>query len=774
MDNTKRLEHHEELINTLKLYSNIRILHIVGDPPNTYEIEFKSFSPGKNETIADQEGTAHTLLFKIPEDYPLSSPGITTKSTKVNRHLLNELNKINALWPSIRCLSNLVIHVGMIILSQSNTEKNNYANLAREKQPVDDHLYVKDDASAPQTRKENDKIKKLITLIKQKMYFSANILLADIQNSLKGNEYKKFEQIIGEHILKANELHRIIQNRLDANDLDGAKKIYIKLANTTPDFPALTTLKTKFAPSQSPRSGLSLENPSSDEIPSSSVPDDEDQDFPLIETNKLKDEKKNIRPSTRSHGGFHYLRFFALTLLIVMLAFIGTLYYRDKLALERADQEWKSATVLVDELKHKEALEHFERAKNSLTTINLLFLIRRERIKQIDDFIVSQDFIEGLHGRILYKGKYLAIDKVEKLKTLNIMRQHADQLARDKSMKEAIAAYEEVRLYATANATESNISEIQQIINNLRLELTLSEAKKAEGKKQWDDLTDIYQRALTLAKQISEQTKSKTLENSIHQRLAFAIFKQNLSKSREKFADQQWNETINLLEIAQEALSQWPSAVSKKEKTELETLLNRSRLYSTLSEAKAAYESEQWNLAADKYHATLKLLKKSTGMEQEQSNDFIEKVKRTLLMAELAELLSEAAKAENQNNFPLAIKYYNTVIQLAETSDYRQTGWARNIITNTYSQIEASKDQHDTNKKISWLTENYSSIFRDNLKLSHASKLLYPSVTYEGEIDKDKLFQITCIEKNSGKPARLIIHYQYVATTGLWRLHPGQ
>lgn len=774
MDSTKRLEHHGELISTLKLYPNIRIIHIVGDPPSTYEIEFKSFSSGNNETTTAKREDAHTFLFEIPQDYPLSPPSITTKSTKGDNRLLSELNKVSDLWPSIRCLSNLVVHIGMVILSHSPAVRENNPDLTRGQQPVDDLLSAVPKESPPKTRGESEKNKKIITLIKQKKYFSANILLTGIQGSLREKEYKKFERIIGEHILKANELHKIILDLFDADDQAGAKKIFIKLANTFPDFPALEELKTKFAPSPSPHSGLSLENTSDEEMQPSSPSDDEHHEYPFIKNDQPKGNKKKTRSSTGNYGGKHYIRFFALAFLVVLLAVIGAFYHRDKLALQRADREWQMATGLVGELKHKQALEHFERAKNALASINLLLWIQRERLKQIDDLIISQDFIEGLHGRIPYKGRYLAIDKVDKLKTLSSMLQSAEQLARNNSVKEAIAAYEEARLYATANATESNISEIQQTINNLRLELTLSEAKKAEGKKQWDDLTDIYQRALTLAKQISEQTKDRALEDSIHQRLAFAIFKQNLSKSRQKFAGQQWNETIELLEIAQEVLSQWPGAITKKEKSELENLLNRSRLYSTLSEAKAAYESEQWKLAADNYHATLKLLKKTTGMKKEQLNNFIEKVKRTLFMAELAELLSEAAKAENQNKFPLAIKYYNTVIQLAEASEYRQAGWAKNIITNTYSQIEASENQYDTNQKIDWLTENYSSIFRENINLSNVSKLLYPSVSYEGKEGQDKLFQISCIEKNSGKPARLIIHYQYITSTGRWRIHPGQ
>ena len=161
-------------------------------------------------------------------------------------------------------------------------------------------------------------------------------------------------------------------------------------------------------------------------------------------------------------------------------------------------------------------------------------------------------------------------------------------------------------------------------------------------------------------------------------------------------------------------------------------------------------------------------------MDQDSLNDFIEKVKKTLFMAELAELLSEAADAEKHNDFQLAIKYYNTVIQIAESSRYFQASWAKSIIANTHSQVHASKNQYDTNIKINWLNDNYQTIFRSIFNVPNSSRLLYPSVIYLGEENKNKLFKISCIAKDNGKPARLILHYLHIAAEDRWEIHPGQ
>ena len=777
LDSTKQLNYHQDLIRTVQLYPNIHIVHIAGDPPNSYKITFQEPTFGQSNNSTPTK--SHTFTFSLDDDFPKSSPIITATTPKDDPTLTYELQTLCNKWSTIGSLSNLVIHAGMTILNY-NPKGNNTQLDSSEHKDVDLLLpEIAEEPFAINNRESEQTINaanknRLISFIKQKKYFAANTLFAQLQEDLSKKESTKFEHIIGEQILKSNELHKKIIDNHKQNKHDEAKKLYLKLSNTTPDFPGLPELKETIKNSNSEPIKLFLEKEEQKE-PDFDLPEDSLPTEPILDTKYPSNEKKTIAPKHRGKPkNIYKITLITTCFIIILLTIFSTLIYKDYKILKYADDEWKQGLVLITELKHKKALELFEQTKNKLETVNILFLKKQEFLKKISNLTVSKDFIEGLHGRILYKGKYLAIDKVEKLEKLNTMLQHADQLTKNNFIKEAIEEYENARLYATSNAAESNLLEIQQKLNNLRLEATLSEAKDAENKNNWDNLTNIYQRALALAELVSEQTKNQALENSLHQRLTFAIFKQNISKSKKKFADKRWKETIELLEIAQEALSEWPNSVTPQEQEELNNLLNRARLYLSLNEAKKAYESAQWKVAANKYHNILKLLKNTKSLDHVKLDNFMEKVKKTLFMAELAELLSEAANAENQNTFPLAINYYKTVIRIAEESLYKDTKWAKNIIANTKSQIIASENQEDTNNKTDWLLKNYLSIFKKFFNIPNSSKLLYPSVTFIGKEEENKIFKISCIEKYNGKPARLILDYQYITNENRWRLRRDQ
>ena len=304
----------------------------------------------------------------------------------------------------------------------------------------------------------------------------------------------------------------------------------------------------------------------------------------------------------------------------------------------------------------------------------------------------------------------------------------------------------------------------------MRLEQAILEGGIFEKNNEFSEAAEIYKSAFDIISSSSEVGRG-----SQEERQAFNLYlgavKRQLELLKQKYKNEYWRQAVEILPNVEKVIIGNPTIISEKEKQEFELLFVKSQLDMILYEAKQAYEDGAWNLAIKKYNKALLLLKSKKryiGNEFEGADKIISK---TLLMTKVAKGLSLASASEKQNDPKGAVVFYHVVIRMLKGDPLGGGEEFKNVIANAQSQIVAIENQLMINEKISWLKDNYKSIFKEyypSVSLSHLS----PPVVKLLKKEPGKLvFHLSCVEKNNGRSVRLMLNYVNLLKDNKWDLY---
>ena len=127
---------HQEVVDTIRRYTNINLINTAGNPVNEYDIEYRvqGYTIANNGTITTSK--VHRIKIKIPFGYPHFPPTIKPLSPIFHPEIDDHVVPIANYWEANKSLSALVLHIGnMICGNSSSTERpfNNDAALYYEK-----------------------------------------------------------------------------------------------------------------------------------------------------------------------------------------------------------------------------------------------------------------------------------------------------------------------------------------------------------------------------------------------------------------------------------------------------------------------------------------------------------------------------------------------------------------------------------------------------------------------------------------------------------------
>ncbi|NOQ46685.1 MAG: hypothetical protein GQ559_08460 [Desulfobulbaceae bacterium] len=785
---------YEQLQSTLELYPSINITGVEGQPPDTYEIEYNIRGYVKTPEGEIEIGKQHRVRISLPFGYPHFAPTVKPLTPIFHPDIDPVAVRIAEQWQANASLTDLILHIGEMIWGNTyniqypfNQHAADWYSQHQENLPLDvlqiadiedsDELFdtLDEDTFASLGLEDDDlmdagpgeeakpgtdatQIDLIRTHLRQKKLFTANRLLSEIAATVPIPDREELEQTIADGLRETDRLYRDAEKLEDKGRFKEAAAVADQIASIAEDSPGLGDLQSRI------RQSLELS-----------------QGFTLAEESKSSETEKKQNGPTESTSAARKIALqeqqripvklfiFAAILFGVAIAG-GALYFRDCKTMDQVDADWKQAGLFTEKRLFYDARLSAETALSNLQSIVLLRSQKNALTEEIQTVLDSQDFLEGLQGRILYDGKYVSEAEAKILEQLAQLTDQAEQLLKKGKITKSIKAYENAQHYALKNTLSIQAQTINQTINNLRFEQTMAKAKKAENEKEWEHAAETYRRALEISQTLTDVEGTE----EIGKRLTAATFRHELDQSKEAFTESQWKQTIDMLEHAKRLIDQNPSAVSGEERIELDRLLINSRLYQMLAIARHAYERRNWNVAIAEYEKTLNLLDREAELFGDDLGNSASKIEKTLLMVKVAREQSRAHVAEQTLDLEQVLSHYKKILTLIQNSKFNSDATLQSLQKNIETQIVNTGAQLKIKRKKDYLEENYVKIFKKHYPSFNSSKLKHPKASFDKYVEGTMIFTLSCIERNRGSSTRLELNYQYNPATNKWSLYIGQ
>ena len=782
---------YEQLKTTLELYPSIQISQVEGRPPDNYEIEYHLKGYVRNPDGSIATAKLHRIRISLPFGYPHFAPTVKPLTHIFHPDIDPAAIRIADQWQEKPNLSDLVLTIGEMICGNIyssddpfNQEAADWYEQHHDTLPLDvlqiadiddsdDNRFDTldedtfsslglddDDIFGTETEVDESRIDMLRLQIEQKKIFAASKTMSEIPQSVDIPDRDEIEQTIATALKKSDKLFKKAEQYENRGELDEAAHILEEIEAIATDTPGLDSLRNRVLQSQSLADNFSLEK---EKPPREETITQDTSDAP-------PPKQKITKTISAKKSSFPLKLVLVIGVIGVILTAAGLLYLQDKKVLNQCLTEWQKVQSLTTNNQFDDALAEAEEILRNIQNIKLLTSSGNALASRITALLNSDDFQQGLLGNTLYDGIYISFAKKQKVDELKALTLSAEALVKQGKIRKSLAAYQEAIRFARKHELIEQARKLTETVNNLRFEEALASAKKAENEKEWENAADTYRRALEISRTLSDPEDA----GEITKRLTAATFRHELDQSRQAFTGAQWQETITMLEHAQQLIDTNPAAVSTEERAELNRLLLNSRLYQMLTLAREAYERRDWAGSIKQYQKALHLLKTEQEGFGPGTEESYTKIEKTLLMMQVAQEQSYAMRAKKEDDLEKILQHYNKILELVQTSEFRSDANLRKLTVNSKEQIAETRALLDIQDKVNYLKANYQQIFTKNYPSFAGSKLEHPKVDFTKRIGRKMLFTMTCIERSQGSPSRLELKYIYDPDTNRWSLFTGR
>ncbi len=786
------------LMNLIADYPAITIISKSGNPPDHYEIEYKlrgfELNDDGNITVA----LSHRVEISIPFGYPHFPPKVKPLSKIFHPDVDSTAFLIADHWEKNPDLSQLVITIGNMICGKVYSKEEEFSQkaaawYAKNKGilPLDTIQFVdhrKEKATtgnredelellAPDNTDENRSETKLTdnsslnlevekesdqdaqlallkTHLEQKELFAASELLAKIPTSALPDNHQQLSEKIDKNIKICQKKLKQAEELAESEEYDEAQVIVDKITTIAADTPGLWQLSQQLK--ESPVLSSTDGNKNKEVKKETPAPEE-------------RKEKKWARREKEEGQGSLIDKKIVLTVMVVLLLIpvgIGVMIYlQDKKIISQGEARLSKVEQLIQKKQFFAAQTEADSLTRSLNEITLLSSSGNKLEQKVNTILSSQEFKQGLQGKVLYQGEYVPVDSVKKLTELSALLEKAQAKENEKQTEESIEAYKTALAYAKANHLPEKELEITQKINNLDFTRAMAIASQAEENKDWANAIATYNKAIELSKNVSDAKGNE----EISKKLTSAVIRSGLDNSKKSFSDSDWPRTIASLEQVKEIVDKNPDSVSQQEKRTLNGLLANARLFNLLAQAKTAYENGSWSDSITKYEQAIAFIKENQNDLIDNKQASIKDISRTILMMKIGQAHEEAIAAEKNKKTKPIIAAYKKVTDLIDTAT-AQYGDDENLLEMKRKIVQKRAKLQENSylqSKISWLHRNYKSIFKKH----------YPSynnftnlrVNYMGTKGPLMIFSMSC--KKAGSSARLALKYAYNKRTNQWQVY---
>lgn len=785
-DSIQHSNDYEQLKTTLEQYPGITITLVKGQPPDYFEILYRLNGFVRNPDGNISKAQLHRIQITLPFGYPHFPPTVKPLTHIFHPDIDPAAVRIADQWKKKPNLADLVLTIGNMICGHTfnsvtpfNQEAADWYEQHKDELPLDvlqnttaddeqgdraddDSLTFlgldDDDLLVDNSEIDDDQIGLVRLQLEQNNIFAANTILSNIPQSVTIPDREELELTIATALKNSDKLFKQVEQYEEHGQLDQAAALIEEIESIAADAPGLNVLRDRILQSQS--------------LTESLVPEEKSERAPKKKQSSPpplpKNNKKKATVSTRSP--LPITSILVCTILGLGITAAALLYFQDKKILTTALNDREKIQSLLTQRQFDKAQEGADNILYNLQKLRILKPKATTLTADIQSLLNSDELQQGLQGKVLYNGQYISLAKEEHLKQLATITQQAEQLLKQGKIREALREYNEALHYTRKNDLKEESLEIVQTINNLRFEDAVVTAKKAEQAKEWKNAADTYRRALELSRSFANPEEAAEMTK----RLTTATFRHELSQSKQTFTGAQWQETISILEHAQKLIASNPTAISPKEKAELDQLLLNSHLYQMLTLAREAYERRDLPVSIRQYKKALHFL----DTRQEEFGPGLEesykKIEKTLLMMQIAQVQDKIVIDRKANDLKMMIEDYQAILELIRTSQFQKTQELHELSNTINEQLTETKNKLFLKKKIDYLLENYQKIFTESYPSYADSTLEHPKAQFEKTIGKKMLFTLTCVERSPGSSSRLELQYLYDPESKRWSPYTGQ
>lgn len=771
---------YKQLKQAIAHYPAITISKDTGQSPDYYEIEYslKGFAHNPDGSIATAE--IHKVGIKLPFGYPHFPPTVKPLTHIFHPDIDPAAIRIANHWQKNPNLTELVITIGKMICGDIYSDEDPFNRDAadwykqhkeqlpldelksadapsgeqqnkHDEEPADEEDFLSldlddDDFIEVEEETEEKSYEEQINLLKlqieEKNIFAANGIMGDIPQSVQFSGREEMSITIGKALRQSDKLFKQAEELESHGHHDDAAAIIEKLKKTVADAPGLDRLQNRITRSHPAANNLEVE----------------------------QSEKKIKFPGSKKKKPTVAIKSIAavIVLFLIVSAAVGAIVYMgDKDILSQSIKDIEKVNQLVKKRQFFDAQAEAETILRSLTKITILNSGADDIAARVNTLLASEEFIQGLQGKILHNGEFVSIDKAEKLKALEAITSQAVLLIQQGRITKALSYYQNALAYANRHDLILQANQLQQTIHNLNFTATMLQAEEAERAKEWSSAAETYRRALELSRDISDPAEAA----KISKLLTAATFRHGIDQSKQKFTAQQWQETITTLEQVQSLIEQNPAAVKPQERRELNKLLLHSRLHQILTHAREAYEKRDWQQANSYYSNALKFIETHQNNLGKDIEESAVKISRTMLMIKISMENEFAELAEQKNDHNATGKHYNNILKLIKSSRFKEEDKLVAINENIQKRRIAIQKKISLENRISWLKNNFEKIFNKHYPAFAGSKLANPKAEFTKAVGTKEVFTLSCSE---GRSSRLELQYAYDRQTGKWSLYRGQ
>jgi ubiquitin-protein ligase len=819
-------EIYAQLQNSFAGHPFINIHPSKGDPPEQYDIVYRLNAYHKDKQNNIYKGAEQRILVTIPIGFPHFPPSCKPKSPIFHPDFDPAAICIGDFWHPQRSLAELIIYLGRLLNGESYSKENTFneeaalwylahANNfplqdikwqsndlpASPSPPSDtsvavdtledadlqdgfdftafpdnlDELNGSDDDTALAHENKID-LSHLYLLERQHNFFQLKKSIELLER--QDEDTAELLQTATDNIRQAKKLHKEAKKLEQDGDATGALRSYTDIEFQVADFPGISNDTRRVRQTLEKLSGEVVA-----EVEISTEPEAARRDVPPARS------QDTVNSSKRKSKGIHFFKNpkaglsrgkpigkNLIGLFIFGFLLFGAIGYY-KWHASRALQLIKDSLYNCEAAIAQGSFAEADQLCREVTKISQpSFLLNSNNLAALQDkanaILQSESMRQGLQGKTLYQGRYLASSDVKLLQQFDEHATTAAKMFAAEQWRQAIDAYGRLQEMAKTSRlfSEQQQKEIAQKLSAAQFRMYVQEGQTALGKRQYHEAQQAFEHAQQMLPALAGDDRDK-FGVAIAQGLMAVQFETHKTDAEKFFSQADWHNAIDSYKQALTTARQ--SSTESAALAEIELKKNRALLYTTIEHGNNAFSNGNWNEAAASFRQAMKILQKNSDiLTPTDLQNSINKLAKLTLQTLILQFREQARVHIENSNLSAAKKTYEQAIDAINKSNFTdkqefiadKEEFAGNI-------RELERDIYRRDKQ-DYLMHNYQKIFLTNYPTAEKENLSNPVVTLHKDTPDHLIYRMQCTEHNTGsRPSALVMFYSLNKKNGQWQLY---
>ena len=818
---TKQLDAiYQEITSRFSDHDSICVKVLDGDPPEKYEITYQLTGVYQDGSGQIQEKQSHAITINIPFGFPHFPPSCKPASELFHPDFDPAAICIGDFWEKDRSISDLILYIGQLIsgeeFSRSNAfneeaaqwYKDNKSRLPFEQTGFGDQIGTPPDTTPPELSLEADDEAqtpsepepepeeadppieeddtadpvvdfdpdKLKLLAKQKRYFELDGVLSSLTEGQVSGDLENLASQTADALQQAREIYNQGTEFEHQGNPGRALQSLSQVGNVVADYPGLeedierTTQAKELLgdwaqgaeeEDQPPPEGESAEQDAQPEEPEGRATRRADQRT-LFEDTARKTSK--IIP-------------YALGIVVLIMACTVAFYYYLKSSLlTDAQAEFKECQAVLKQNRFNDAERQCEKAMDTVSQVQFFKGESRDRlVADMKAVLNSEKLQQGLAGNLLYEGEYLPKKLVRIIRQFKAFREAGDTHLAAEEWQEAADNYSQALMVGSKSddIDQQLLFAVSKKKKTAEFYILYESGSELIARKQWVQATHELEKALEQLRTIAIADEALIVESITTQLASIALA---TKKAQGLAASEAGNYAVALAHF-RDALASARTAyqADAPEIKELNELVVRSELYSTIKTGQDAFSESEWETAISNYEQAIMILEANHDLlSQANTEENRLKLSRIILQTSIIRDKQDAAMALKEERYLGAIEKLQAILATIERSQFRGEMEFTTIAKETRQEIKKAETDMLLADKIAYLEDNFKELFTTHYTGAPADALVNPRVVFEKRLGDKLLFRLEVIEIGRGRPLRLVMRYIHDLNNGTWSFYSGK